>query len=497
MSPLDALFLHIEDGISHMHIGSCAVFDGPAPTFDALVGLICSKLDLATRYRQKVRFVPAGLGHPVWVDDPHFDPTNHMVHVALPPPGGKVELEELVGRIMSHELDRHRPLWEISMVEGLSDDRWALICKVHHCMADGIAGTDLIAILLDVDADVGIRSTRPWNPEPEPSDALLATNALLDATLRPVRRVLSWRTSGPRQVWSGLRDTSAGLLSFARVIGPNRRLSLEGRIGPRRRWSTAVCALDDIKAIRRAFGGSCNDVILSVIAGAFRQILIERGDPLDENVVLRALVPVSTRRDGDHKLNNQVSLLIAELPVGIADPVERLEAVRTQMSSLKASHQISVGAAVVAGAELIPPFLLPWGTRIAAKLLRRYPQRTINTVTTNVPGPQFPLYALGREMLEYLPYVPLSQGVRFGVAIISYNGSMSIGITGDYDYAPDVGVMCERVVAEVAALSVCRASGSSPDPPQAPPASRKTGPSISNGSSKTRRTDIPSRVRLE
>ena len=209
--------------------------------------------------------------------------------------------------------------------------------------------------------------------------------------------------------------------------------------------------MDDVKAVRRAFGGSVNDVVMSVISGAFRTMLIERGDPVDE-VVLRSLVPVSVRPPDDHTSNNQVSLIVAELPVGIEDPVKRLEAMHQQMAALKASHQVTAGEAALAGAAFIPPVLFALGARAAMAMLRNVPQRVVNTVTTNVPGPQFPLYALGREMLEYLPFVPLSEGVPIGVAILSYNGHLSFGITGDYDTIPDVHAMAQRIEAEMTDL---------------------------------------------
>jgi diacylglycerol O-acyltransferase / wax synthase len=460
MSPLDAIFLHAEDGITHMHIGSCSIFAGPAPSIGEITGLIESKLPLLARYRQRVRFVPAGLGHPVWVDDPHFNLSFHVRHSALPPSGNEQAsgdeqaLENLMGRLMSKELDRQRPLWEVWVIEGLPAGRWALITKVHHCMVDGVSGTDLMAVLLDSDPTAKTAAIEPWTPEPEPSDLRLTLDAMTRLALNPGRQLLALRAAAvnPRQAWNRLSDIAAGLRSFGeRLMTPGQPVSVEGTIGPHRRWAAGRCTLDDVKTIRTAFGGSVNDVVLAVISGALRTVLIERGDPVDE-LVLRSLVPVSVRHADDHTWNNQVSLLIAELPVGIADPVVRLKAVHDQMLELKSSHQVDAGEAVVASAEFVPPILLALGARAAMTMLRRSPQRTINTVTTNVPGPQFPLYALGREMVEYLPYVPLSEGVRIGIAILSYNGRLTFGITGDYDSAPDVHFMAEQIEAEVRAL---------------------------------------------
>ncbi len=455
MGPLDALFLHVEDGTSHMHIGSCSIFAGPAPSVEELTALIESKLPLLTRYRQKVRFVPGGLGHPVWVDDPDFNLDYHVRHSALPPPGTVQDLENLMGRLMSQELDRQRPLWEAWMIEGLGDGRWAVIYKVHHCMVDGVSGTDLITVLLDRRSccDHGRRPNRGHRPL-EPSDWQLTMQALSCIGSVPVRQFLAQPLAAlhPRHAWSQSQEVTAGLKSLGtRMRAPVKPVSLEGSIGSHRRWAAGRCSLADVKVVRTAFGGSVNDVVLAAITGAFRAVLIERGDPVDD-VVLHSLVPVSVRQTGDHQWNNQVSLIIADLPVGIADPVERLAAIHLQMQTLKASHQATAGEAVIATAAFLPPVLLSLGARAAMTVLRRSPQRTINTVTTNVPGPQFPLYALGREMLEYLPFVPLSHGVRVGVAILSYNGQLTFGITGDYDTATDVHFMAEQIEAEVAGL---------------------------------------------
>jgi diacylglycerol O-acyltransferase / wax synthase len=454
MGPLDALFLHMEDGISHMHIGSCSIFEGPPPPIADLTALIEGKLPLVARYRQKVRFVPGGLGHPVWVDDPHFNLDYHVRHSALPPPGTVQDLENLMGRLMSQELDRHRPLWEVWMVEGLPDDRWAMITKAHHCMVDGVSGTDLMAVLLDRDPAAARVAVEPWTPAPEPSDFQLTVQALSRLGGRPAREFLAQPFAGlhPRTAWSQAKSVAAGLQSFgARLTAPGEVVSVEGSIGPNRRWAAGRCAFSDVKDIRSAFGGSVNDVVLAAVTGAFRRVLVERGDPVD-NVVLRSLVPVSVRHADDHAWNNQVSLILADLPVGIADPVERLGAVQQQMQELKASHQVTAGEAVIATAEFLPPILLSLGARAVMSVMRKSPQRTINTVTTNVPGPQFPLYALGREMLEYLPFVPLSEGIRIGVAILSYNGRLTFGVTGDYDTAPDVHFMAEQIEAEVKRL---------------------------------------------
>jgi diacylglycerol O-acyltransferase len=447
LSPLDSLFLHVEDGVTHMHIASCAIFERPPPPYEEFVDLVAAKLHLLPRYRQKVRFVPGQVGRPVWVDDPHFNLAYHVRHSALPPPGGEAELNNLMARLMAVELDRHRPLWEVWMIEGLTGGRWALISKVHHCMVDGISGTDLMVQLLDATPKPGRRPPAPaWSPAPEPTGAALVIDAAVDLLRTPAEQARA-----ARALLRGPRSAVEGALSLGRELRPAADLSIEGSIGPHRRWAVARSSLKDVKAIRSALGGTVNDVVLAVITGAFRDLLVERGDPVDD-AVLRSLVPVSVRAADDRTPNNQVAAMIAELPVGIADPVDRLVAIREQMAALKASHQAEASGAINVLAGFTPPMLYALGLRSATVALRRLPQRSVNTVTTNVPGPPSALYALGREMVEYLPFVPLSQGVRIGVAILSYNGQLAFGVTGDYDTVPEVGWFCRRIEAGIAEL---------------------------------------------
>jgi diacylglycerol O-acyltransferase / wax synthase len=238
----------------------------------------------------------------------------------------------------------------------------------------------------------------------------------------------------------------------ARLVVPAPRLSIEGTIGPHRRWAVGRCRITDLQHVRHAFGGSINDVVLAVITGAFRELLLARGDVIDETSIIRTLVPVSIRDVDDHAPNNQVSLMIAELPVGVADAVDRLESLTTQMAQLKGSHQVDAGKVIISSVDHVPPALFALGARAVINIAHRVPQRSVNTVTTNVRGPQFALYALGREMTEYLPFVPLSEGMQIGVAIVSYNGRVAFGITGDYDSAPDTPQMAHYIESEVERL---------------------------------------------
>jgi diacylglycerol O-acyltransferase / wax synthase len=454
MNPLDAEFLYLEDGTAHMHIASCALFEGPAPAYDQLVDRIRVKLPLVPRYRQRVRFLPMDLRRPLWVDDPHFDLDYHVRHSALAPPGGKAELCRLMGRLMSQELDRNRPLWEAWVVEGLADGRWAVISKVHHCMVDGVAGVDLMAVVLDLERDPPPTSVDEWEPEPPPSSLRLAVDGAVNIVARPVehlRGVIESVLSPGRALAQGWTIAS-GLREYGSSLLPTPPTSLDGTIGPHRRWTFAGGTLDEIRTIRKAFGGTVNDVVVAAVTSGFRDLIVARGeDP--ERVSLRTLVPVSVRQEtGNGVYDNQVSAIFLDLPVHIADPLERLAAVHAEMDRLKESHEAEAGRALTQLAGAVPPAFMGQGTRLVSRLLSRVPQRTMNTVTTNVPGPQFPLYFAGREMLEYLPYVPIGPGVRIGVAILSYNGRLHFAVTGDYDTAPDIGILAGGIEAALQAL---------------------------------------------
>src|SRR5581483_2504781 len=319
-------------------------------------------------------------------------------------------------------------------------DRWALVTKIHHSMADGVAGNDLLAAILDVERDAEPVAAAPWRPEPEPSGVALAGDALLDAVRTATTTALAaGRALGaPAHAWSEVRALAGGALSFARRVPPPPASSLVGTIGPHRRWTSVVAPLDDVKAVRRALGGTVNDVIVAVVTGGLRTLLLSRGESAAGHVV-RTLVPVSVRNEDEHgAFDNRVSAMVADLPLAVADPVERLRAVRAQMEQLKASHQTLAGQGVTALGELAPSAALAFAERASMQVLRRLPQHTLNAVVTNVPGPQFPLFLGGREMLEYLPFVPIVYGMRIGVAIVSYNGRLAFGLTGDYDSVPDL-----------------------------------------------------------
>ncbi len=449
MSPLDASFLHIERDIQQLNVGSALVFEGPAPTYDELCEVIEAKLARVPRYRQRFRRTPLELGLPVWVDDPHFRIRYHMRHSALPSPGSEAQLRTLAGRLMAQHLDLSRPLWEMWFVEGLSDGRWALVNKAHHAMIDGISGTDIMSVVLDFQPQAHPLPAVAWVPEPAPSEVQMLSSALADVVRNPVSqgRAVLGALSAPRQLVTHAVAQVAGLAQLGgKVVRPESVLN--GPIGPHRRWGWARAGLADVKSVKNAFGGTVNDVILASITGGFRTFLAARGEVVDGRTI-RSMVPVSVRRaDQTGALGNQVSAVLADLPIGIADPVERLAAITEQLNGLKRSGMATGVEGMMSAADFVPPTLLALGARVVA----RFPQRTISTVTTNVPGPQQPMYLLGRAMTEMFPYIPLASDVRITIGIVSYNGRLDCGITGDYDHVPDIDVLCAGIEAATAEL---------------------------------------------
>ncbi|MCH7707321.1 MAG: wax ester/triacylglycerol synthase family O-acyltransferase [Myxococcales bacterium] len=365
MSPQDASFLHVENDVNHMHIASVGIFEGPAPAQSEIVQMVAAKLHLVPRYRQVVRFVPLELERPVWVDDSHFNIGYHVRHTALPAPGGEDQLRALVGRVMAQQLDRAKPLWEMWIVEGLEEGCWALLSKTHHCMVDGVSATDLLTVIMDAEPDTRHEEPVPWEPEPWPTDAELLTQALRERLFSPREIVRGLRSAAraPGRVLDSARALVSGSRSLARVATGND-VGLNGPIGPHRRWDWARTTLGEVKQVRRAFGGTVNDVVLAVISKGFRELLLSRGLSVEDKVV-RTLVPVSVRREGERGIyNNRVSAMFAELPVGIEDPLKRLDAVRVQMEHLKEKKQAVAAEVLTSLSGFAPAVLLALGGRV-------------------------------------------------------------------------------------------------------------------------------------
>jgi WS/DGAT/MGAT family acyltransferase len=440
-----------------MHVASTIVFEGPAPTHREFRDHISSRLHLVPRFRQKLRQVPFDQGRPVWVDDPHLNLDYHVRQTALPAPGSEEQLRNLAARIFSQQLDRTKPLWELWLVEGLEGGRFAIVGKSHHALVDGVSGVDITTVLFDLDAEPENPPAQPpkWAPRPEPTDLALLADALRERATSPAEIVRGFRAAlrGPRQVLRGFRDTS-------KVIGvataaPATPFNVE--IGPHRRLAFVRSDLDLLKEVKNEHGGTVNDVVLSVVAGALGNYLRARGHETEE-LELRAMVPVSVRAEEEHgALGNRISAMMAPLPVWCEDPVERLRLVTEAMGDLKGSGQ-AVGAEILTRITDFAP------TTIASQAARLQPaQRFFNLVVTNVPGPQFPLYVLGRRMEAIFPMVPLARRQALCVGIMSYDGKVDFGLVGDYDAMADLesfGLDLEAAIGE--AVATVPAAGEKP-----------------------------------
>ncbi len=442
MSTLDAGFYYMEDENVPMHVGSVAVFEGPPPAYGDVIRLLIAKLPQVPRYRQLVRTIPLHLGRPVWTDDEHFEIRYHVRHTAVPRPGGDDQLRNLAGRVFAQRLDLAKPLWEMWLVEGLENDRWAIISKVHHCMIDGVAGWDLAAALLEANPDAATPEPVAWTPKRTPSTAWLIADGVRDALVEPLQqlaRVPALARNLPTR--QEALDFVRGLPSGMRRLASPAARSLNGPSGPHRRWEWTQASLPEVKLVRTAFGGTVNDVVLAAVTRGFRDLLAARGE-LSRGQTVRSLVPVSVRAERERgTLNNRVSGLLVSLPVGEPDPVRRLTRLREQMDDLKSSRQAIGAQAITELAVFSAPTLLAMGSRLTF----RFPQPMMQTVTTNVPGPRFPLYLLGRQMIEIHPYVPIAINLRISVGILSYLDQLNFGINADLDAVPDIGVLSRGI----------------------------------------------------
>lgn len=461
LQPLDVSFLYLEGPTTPMHVGGLAVFEPPADGFDydRFVDLIERRIALVPRYRQKIKSVPGHLANPVWVDDNEFDLGYHVRRSALPKPGSDEQLRELVARVQSRPLDRHRPLWEMYLVEGLVDGRFAVIQKTHHAMVDGISAIDIGQVILDTTPVPRDVTEDLWMPRPEPGAVALVADALGDLVRRPTSVVDTIRIgiADARNVTSRLTAAVGGVLSAARVAArpaPSSPLNVD--IGAQRRFAVARTDLEDYRLVRKHLGGTVNDVVLATVAGALRGWLLSRGEAVTPATTVRAMVPVSVRGDSEAgQLGNRVSSYLVDLPVGEPNAVVRLSQVGYAMKAHKESGQ-SVGAeALVALSGFAPPTLHALGARAANSFTRRL----FNVVVTNVPGPQFPLYAAGAKMLEMFPVVPLAAGQALSIGLTSYDGGVYFGLNADRDAMFDADVLGSLIEESLAELVMAAESG--------------------------------------
>jgi WS/DGAT/MGAT family acyltransferase len=459
LSALDASFLHLEKAGARLHVASVTVFDGPTPPYDELLDHIEARLHLVPRFRQRLAEIPLDQGRPVWVDDPHFNLRYHLRHAGLPAPGSEEQLKNLSGRVFAQRLDRTKPLWELLLVDGVHDERFALIAKSHHALVDGISAVDITTILFDPtpDAPAPAGPRRTWSARPLPTNAQLLSDALLERATRPRELVRSARAlvRAPRDVARNARDSleSVGALPFAgRAPVPATPLNVP--TGPHRRYTWVDAQLSELQGVKDSLGGTVNDAVLAVVAGALGRFLRHRGVDTRE-LVLRALVPISVRAEADQgALGNEVAPMWVPLPVGVEDPVAQLAAIRDAIAERHDADR-AVGARTLTE---LAGFASPTIMSQAARLQQR--QRGFNVVVTNVPGPQVPLYLLGRRLRALYPVLPLAARQALGIAVTSYDGKLGFGLLADYDAVPDLEVLAaalrESIDALVAGASVPR-----------------------------------------
>lgn len=450
LTRLDASFLYLEEPDTPMHVGGVLILERPPGGVEALADLVEARLPLVPRYRQRVAEVPGHLANPVWLDDPDFDINYHVRRSGLPRPGTETQLLDLVSRLTSRPLDRRRPLWEAYLVEGLSDNRVAVVTKTHPALVDGLSALDIGQVLLDVDPAAPIPEAEEWRPQRPPNGAALVWQALDEYARRPSAVVDTVRgaVTDVRSTAARLTGVAGGLLRTARkAVMPAPNSPLNASVGRQRRVAVARAELDDLKTIRKAHGGTVNDVLLTVVTGALREWLLSRGEPVVAGTSLRALVPVSMQ-DEDASPGNRVSSYLVDLPVGEPNPRVRLARLSYAMRGI-ALHGQSVGAdSLIALTGFAPPTLHALGARAARGLSRRL----FNVVVTNVPGPQLPLYAAGSRMLEVFPVVPLARGQGLSIGMTSYDGRVYFGFNADRDGVGDVDVLADLVEQEVAEL---------------------------------------------
>ncbi len=479
LTALDSLFLELEDRTTHMHVGAVALFEGPPPPYRDLLALIEARLGSVPRYRQRVQFVPFKQGRPVWVDESQFDLEYHVRHTALPAPGGEHELKKLTGRLLSQALDRDKPLWEMYLVEGLDADgpdakggqRFAVVSKTHHCMLDGVSGVDLATVLMDTEPNsTPPDPPEPWAPRKAPSTPELLLSSMKDQLTHPVQLAREALGSGT-DARKLLRDVAAGVFGVLQLgLAPASALNVP--IGPHRRFEMVELRLDEVKQVRAALGGTVNDVVLATVAGALRSWLLGRGETLGPD--LRVLVPVSVRAadargtggagsagdgrspKGAASMGNQVSAVFCPLPVANPNPLERLKRVSEEMKVVKESGQAIGAQALSKLGDFAPPTLMAQAARLQAVT------RMFNLVVTNVPGPQFPLYLLGKKMLACYPQVPLAAQQAVGIALLSYDGHIGVGLLGDADAAKDLATLASAMRAALEELKACAAAQTAP-----------------------------------
>ena len=450
LSTLDSSFLYLEEPDTPMHVGGVLILEKLPGGVEALAALIEARLSLVPRYRQRVAEVPGHLAGPVWVDDPEFDIDFHVRRSGLPRPGSEPQLLDLVSRLMSRPLDRTRPLWEAYLIEGLTDSRVAVVTKTHPALVDGLSAIDIGQVLLDVAPDAPAPEPVEWRPGRMPTGRQLLVEALDEYVRRPssVLETARGAVTDVRSTVARMSGMAGGLLRTARsTVLPAPNSPLNTAIGRQRRVAVARAELADVKRIRKRYGGTVNDVLLTVVTGALREWLLSRGEPVVAGTSVRALVPVSLQ-DDETSGGDRVSSFLVDLPVGEPNPRVRLTRLSYAMRGVAAHGQSVSADNLIALTGFAPSTLHALGARAARGLSRRL----FNLVVTNVPGPQLPLYAAGSRMLEVFPFVPLARGQGLSIGMTSYNGRVFFGLNADRDGVGDVDVLADLIEQEVGEL---------------------------------------------
>jgi diacylglycerol O-acyltransferase / wax synthase len=456
LTSFDTSFLANEKSNGHMAIGAVLVCEGEPPSHEEFLASIRSRLHLLPRLRQRLSYPPLGLGRPFWVDHTEFDVHQHVSRRRLPAPGSEEQFRVAVAETFAPPLDRSRPLWELCLVEGIEGDRFAIVYKTHHAMADGISAVDIGVLLFDVEPTTeAVPEPAPWEPKPAPSRLRLVGQAVrgFGNTFVRAARWLAGAFRHPRWASKRASDGIAGLWEVTwNLTKPAPKVPLNVDISPHRCFRGVRCDLEEFKAIKNALGGTVNDVSLAVTAGALRNWMLDRGLETD-GIELQALVPVSIRTEDQHgELGNKLTAMRGPLPVGVADPGERLRFVSAAMDDLKASKQ-PLGAEAIWGLndwfrDFAPPLLL--GPTAAIN----FSTRLFNLLVTNFPGPQIPFYVRGRELVEVYPIGFLARHHALAIAIISYNGAIGFGLLGDRESMDDLNRLGDYIETAVEELRV-------------------------------------------
>ena len=455
LSMLDTMFLELEqiDESAHMHIGAALIFDplprDGTPDIAALRDHIRARMGALPRFSQQLSGPHAGaLTWLTWEPAGSFDLDAHIHHAALPAPGGEAELYDWLGEFWSHRLDRHRPLWEMTLLDGLEGGRWALVSKTHHCLVDGVGSLDIGHLLLDASPDASPAAQPPATHDEQDGEQANGHFWLSPGLILRGARAGLGAATHPRESFDRAR-AAVELVVRDEVIGAPQT-SLNGPMSGTRQFAAVRLSLADVKAVKAHLGGTVNDVVLAICAGGLRHLLLERGEVPPEG--LRAQVPVNIRaQDREHSLGNELTSLFVELPLTEADPLARYRRVQARAQELKAGSQRAGGKAIVDLADMGPPLA---GNLIARSMFGG--TRMFNLTITNVPGPQERLYAFGAPLVEVLPLVPLFAGHTIGIAVVSYAGQMAFGLNADRMSASDVAVLAEGIERSFAELRPAR-----------------------------------------